>query len=312
MNKPRFEFLAKTFIRRAGREEIAQDEDHWFDTLNKVPLQDAPRRTLLRAAATLTGGLLFGDRQSTDAAKNRKRKRKRKRKKDKPQPKPQSCSGGVCAAVPEWSGDQNQINYCEFICQQCDGADERDFCIVRYARGPVAECCADSETCCGGNQCCSGYCCNLGAGRGSDCLVDSTACCPDDFASGFCDPAIQKCCPGYGCVYHSQDCPDDDCGEQCTELGLQCCHGACINTRINHDHCGGCDKPCTGFGMECCEGACFDVTKFDNAHCGSCLPCATGEDCCFGVCLDPLRFNCCRDRTGPYWTTCPVPEECSE
>jgi hypothetical protein len=289
MKKPRFEFLAKALICYAGREENVLAEDNWFDTLNKMLLQDAPRRTLLRAAATLSGGLLFGDRQSTEAAKNRKRKRKRKRKKDKPQPRPQSCSGGVCAAIPQWAGDDNEIAFCEFVCEQCPRNNPQRFCILG---GQVADCCDEGLTCCGDicvntfdddNHCgsCNHRCSPGKVCFGGDCL---------------CQNGLTLC----GDICRDTDRDENNCGgcnQPCTG-GWVCCDGDCKDSDRDEEHCGGCGQTCIGPDLQCCGGDCVN-TRTDPEHCGACYRGEAGFRCCGGHVYDPTLQFCCPDELRP-------------
>ena len=230
------------------------DGDHWFDTLSKVLVRDAPRRTLLRAATALVAGFAFGAPIAEAAKKKNKKKNKGKKgKKGKPRRnRAPSCSRGACAR--EWPGDDEEIAYCEFVCEQCDGADPRDFCILKPSDGSkVAWCCEVDAPCCG-NWCCSDSCCDPGGGRRPVCIDDAEQeCCPDDVAVGVCDLTTTRCCPGLGCV-PGAECPGD-CGEPCAD-GLLCCRGVCVDTRTDLDNCGGCGEECRGFRSGCCNGAC--------------------------------------------------------
>src|SRR5262245_58570169 len=101
--------------------------DYWFDTLNKALVRDTPRRTLLAAAAAGLGVIALPDaglgkkgkngKHGKKGHKDKKNDRKNDRKKGNPPSDPaQTCSRGACAAVPEWGGNQGQIDFCETKC----------------------------------------------------------------------------------------------------------------------------------------------------------------------------------------------------
>lgn len=87
---------------------------HGFDALHLALAHDASRRGVLAAAGALALGLLRNDPRAALAKRRHKKKRRRKKKPHHPPP---PCSGGACAAVPQWAGDQDQIDYCEFVCR---------------------------------------------------------------------------------------------------------------------------------------------------------------------------------------------------
>ena len=79
------------------------DSEHWFDALNKALVRDAPRRTMLRAAAVATS-LALGVPLEARPKKGKKRKvGKKKRKKDRPNSPPPStqCLSSLIKAL--WS-----------------------------------------------------------------------------------------------------------------------------------------------------------------------------------------------------------------
>jgi hypothetical protein len=268
---------------------------HGFDALHLALAHDASRRGVLAAAGALALGLLRNDPRAALAKRRHKKKRRRKKKPHHPPP---PCSGGACAAVPQWAGDQDQIDYCEFVCRQCDGGDPRAFCIVNdIVNGDavsVAVCCTDHERCCVGTE-------------GSACVPAGVDCCADD-GEGFCLPGVETCCPGVGCVQGSE-CPDADC-DHCPP-GQACCNGSCYNPTVNQccedhglcvhsdidpryaccpaphyctylpssrEHCGACGNACLPFPGACCEGTCVDLSSDD--HCGGCLNhCRSDETC---------------------------------
>ena len=191
-------------------------EEHWFDTLHKLLTQDAPRRSVLSALA-LTFGQCLG---ATDAAagsggnrrKNKgKKTSKRRAKKNRngtgdsaeptPNPPP-SCSGGACAQ--HWAGNQSEINYCEFICRQCDEDDPREFCIGVNSNAAI--CCNLPAP-----HCCNGSCTNRQDDR-NNCGTCGNACSPGEFCSdGTCVPICQ-----------SRNCPQ---GQLCYNGNRQFCSG---------------------------------------------------------------------------------------
>jgi hypothetical protein len=299
------------------------DSEHWFDALNKALVRDAPRRTMLRAAAVATS-LALGVPLEARPKKGKKRKvGKKKRKKDRPNSPPPSCSGGACAAEPEYASNQEQIDFCELICRQCDGNDPRQFCITEGVKPDgsptmVARCCETDQECCG-SQCCgpAGKCCDLG-GRGKICISPNAECCPDDTERGYCSPE-QECCPGYGCVDPSESCvgcvpcsPGKFCqdGVCVCQEGLTLCGDICRDTARDENNCGRCGQRCTDPNRpDCCDGQCVN-TRYHPHHCGRChhrcerhefcastgdclcsTPCCHGNDS--GVCVGP--WFCCTE-----------------
>lgn len=232
--------------------------EHCFDTFNKLLTHDAPRRSILGALA-LTFGHRFGasDAAAKNGGKGEKNKRKKKgkgndkkdrKRKDKkngngagdgaepapntPSPPP-SCSSGSCAQ--EWAGDQAEINYCEFICRQCDGDDSRDFCILEDGDGDkVADCCTElSPKCCGkqccdtGASCCAGRCC--GGPDNPEVQCCGGRCFDTAISSDHCGTCGNACNPGEFCSDGScwQVCQDQNCppGQLCYNGNNQYCSG---------------------------------------------------------------------------------------
>ena len=204
------------------------DREHWFDALNKVLVQDAPRRGILRQAFAAAFGAVIGSSLTGDAARKRKKKRKRKPKKKRhkkpPQPAPRSCSATTCDRAFATPDDRE---YCEFICRQCDGDDARQFCIVEgdpFDPAKIAVCCAEGAECCG-SSCCGGdpgfpgrKCC------GGSCVNTKTD-------ANHCGECGHRCAEGRPCV-----------NGQCQDCSWSCCHatdsGVCVGPR------------------ECCTEAC--------------------------------------------------------
>jgi hypothetical protein len=271
-------------------------DTHWFDAFHKTLVQDRARRGLLREAGMLVAGLAMGEAIGT-AAKGRKKHHRngsgsggkdKGKGKQKPKKRPPPCSGGACAA--QWVGDQDGIDYCEFICQQCDGENPREFCIVEADPADpakVAVCCAESSTCCAGTccgslrdphlRCCNDECANL---------------LNDEFNCGSCG---SLCGPGQVC-----------------ELG------SCVN------QCGTGSCPATP-QWSCCGVECKDILN-DRNNCGACdLECLDGQTCQGGVCgcHDPAKPQYCLEPpftgpvTGSYskcipqgWQCCGVTSGC--
>ena len=134
--------------------------DHWFDTLNKRMRHGAPRRALIGVVVGTIARCTLGDDPRTDAAKKRTKRRRKTGDEATPQ-RPRDWIAravrGHCKAVwPSTSpSDTDNRDYCEFICEQCDGDDPRDFCLIKDpARDDlVAFCCPQKAVCCGGICC---------------------------------------------------------------------------------------------------------------------------------------------------------------
>ncbi len=211
------------------------DIDRVVDSLSRTLMRDASRRgSLGLAIAFLAARLPF---QATIGdAKQRKKKRRRKRKK-RERPRPSSsppCSEGACAREFASQADRE---YCEFICQQCDGDDPREFCIVEpdpVNPSRTAVCCAEGRACCGqeccgpdreapGRRCCDGQCVDTGRDllhcgqcrrrcpAGWECEAGGCVCrqncatCPPDRA-----PCHGQCCPAdWWCYKDKECCPED-------------------------------------------------------------------------------------------------------
>jgi hypothetical protein len=279
-------------------------EEHWFDTLNKAMAREKPRRSLLGAAiAAITSlGLLVlpdsGKGKKGNRGKNGKKRRKgnnknkqndrrkdnkkdRKKEKSPPPPDPAAtCSGGICRN--RWPSnsqdDTHNRNFCEFICEQCDGDDPREFCLII---NNFADCCDEGLKCCtdefGNNSC-------------VNVLEDDRHC-------GVCG---NRCSLARTCFGGTCEC----------DPGLTECDGICRNTQVDENFCGGCDvPPCTGLWERCCDGVCAD-RQFDNAHCGphSCNPCPPDNpQCCWGNCINPATQSCCRDADSASSAICGTP-----
>ncbi len=248
MDGTRFDALIKSLISRPSRLANALASDHAFDALNLTLERSVTRRTMQRAMSAAISTLALGAVSGADAKKKReKRKAKDKKRKDRPnQPIdwPQTCSLGRClAAWPSNSKDDlDNREYCEFICDQCDGDDPRAFCIVDGVKPDgaptrVARCCSSDSM----DRCCDGQCIST--------------------------------------RWNNDRC--GSCSRSCIGPGLQCCDGFCADTRLSSDHCGGCDQPCHGPGMLCCDGRCVD-TRSDPDHCNICFNrCVNGQSCCY-------------------------------
>jgi hypothetical protein len=208
--------------------------DHWLDILQRTLVAEVPRRGALGATIALVaarvGGVPLGS-----AAKGRKRKKKPRRVRRKPRPAPpisspslRSCSGGACASVPQWAGNQAEIDYCDFICRQCDGDDPREFCVVavdpRDPETDVVAVCCDA-----GKQCCGQTCC------GADPAAPGRQCCGD------------RCVDTQTTHDHCGFC-GNDCG------AMTCVRGSCCATGLEPFHlCNPLNVP----SLSCCSGVCL-------------------------------------------------------
>jgi hypothetical protein len=236
-------------------------EEHWFDTLGRTLARGMPRRGVLRSAPLVAAGWLLGGVAVAEAAKPKgKSKNKNSKKKTgkngkgkgkaKPKGKQSSCGADACAEF----ATQEDRDYCEFICRQCDGSDPREFCIVEgdpSDPAKVAVCCDRGEECCAGedgSECCGppSTCCS-----GVGCISEELTCCPDDSALGACY-AGDTCCPGVGCV----------------------------NTSIDRSHCGRCGNACPS-DESCTDGACLPdwVCPARTVPCGN-STFSQPDDCC--------------------------------
>ena len=260
-------------------------------------MQDAPRRGILRQALAVTFGVALGASSAAEAAKKRKKHRKKKKKIKKPtKPAPSSCSGGACDRE---FATQEDRDYCEFICRQCDGDDPRQFCIAEgdpFDPAKVAVCCAEGAECCG-TSCCGGdssfpevKCCD------GSCVNTNS----NDDHCGRCDHSCgtdEQCVNG-SCVDRCADSQDFCCGISC---GVErvCCPDAnnaiggfkCAHLPSDRDHCGACGNGCPPYPWACCYGTCVDLSR-DNDHCGFCnLACRPPQTCApsggSGFCMNP-------------------------
>lgn len=237
----------------------AMGADHWLDTLSKRLTQSAPRRGVVSAAAALVfaggiGAIDSAGKNGRGGGKDKKKPKKPKKAKKPPAP----CSGGACNR--EFVLEDNR-EYCEFICRQCDGDDDpRHFCIVdadpRDPNNPIkiAVCCAEGEVCC------DDYCC----------------------------PEGRACCDGNQCCREGHTCCDGSCCGTDNPF-TACCDGDCVNTEVHQEHCGVCGNPC-GIGEICRLGHCECITDCEGDDCANC---PRGQSCYDGIncsCGDGFKY----------------------
>jgi hypothetical protein len=143
---------------------LAMNNTHWLDAFSLTLTRNRHRRELLRAASRLAPGFVLWQTAVASAGGRKKHK-----KKHKPKPR-KTCSKGACAK--QWAGDRGEINFCEFICDQCDdGVEKRDFYIDGSdPQDPVARCCEP-----GTPNFCNGKCTNLQDDK-NNCGVCGTTC----------------------------------------------------------------------------------------------------------------------------------------
>jgi hypothetical protein len=216
-------------------------ERHWFDELNKRLARSAPRRGFLSAVTALSIAQQLG--ASDVAAKgggkggkhkgggkgggkagggNHGNKGKGKGKQDeKNDPwgcygryenlpiKDPNCSGGVCKST--WPSEPCEQKWCEFICNQCDEEDVRDFCFFVDSLDPshkAAECCPPDQSCVGG-QCVYKNCPDGLTRCDGECVDTKT----DPRHCGRCNAQNPHniCCDGNPCTYVDGVC----CGGTC-------------------------------------------------------------------------------------------------
>lgn len=257
-------------------------DEHWFDALNKALIEYIPRRTLLGAATALLTSFGVEDARIAEAARKRKRKRKKKskksRKKGNRKRQRPPCPGEPCLILGTSPGCCDPgLKCCDGLCVDLNSDD-------RHCNGC-------NQRCSPGKLCFGGTCvCQEGLTLCGEICRDTSR---DENNCGQCG---NQCPPGLGCIAGSCEEP---CGGTCDGPNLECCPvpgsstWECVTT-----NCGSCDEPCTGLFKNCCDGACTD-TRFDNNHCGDCLPCADGWECCHGACIDPRSTKCCRNSTYP-------------
>lgn len=230
---------------------------HWFDDLHRTLAHQAPRRGLIRSASALLIGFTLG--ANPLSALGKKKKRKGKNRSDpwgctgrfrNLNIRDPNCSGGACKA--QWPQEPCEQKYCEFICNQCDEDDPREFCIGRLFNDREAFCCPEGRTCCGSGSrvtccameftCCGGECCGAVGPRGR------TACCKETCryidtdrdhcggcsnpcntgevcVAGFCVPGPDRpgCNPAT-CPFAGMRCIDGECA---CPVGERVCNGAC-------------------------------------------------------------------------------------
>lgn len=258
--------------------------DHWVTLF-------ASRTTRRSGLVLVAGGLLDTISNADNAAARKPGKRKgdkyKKPKGKKHDPKPpdqptdwsKTCSFGAC--FNRWPSsskhDLNNRTYCEFIREQCDGDDPRQFCIVN---NEVADCCGSGETCCGGGRCVTFGTPEHCTGCDEPCVGPGLECCQSEFSiihSCVDTTSSRKNCGG--------------CGQLCIHPDTACCDGSCEDTLFNDAHCGGCN-PCPP-GWECCHGRCIDSKKswccYDHPPsigvCPAAAPCCIRSDGNPGCCL---------------------------
>jgi hypothetical protein len=263
--------------------------DHWIDTISKAFLRDTPRRTLLQLTSLVVTNLDLGVVPAAVARRRNTRKGKGKGKnnakhnrksngkvknRDRATPNEltdwsRTCSGGACfTAWPSGSRyDLDNRSYCEFICEQCDGDDPRQFCLLGGPASPIgADCCDAGLTCCG-------YACvQFGTpdhctGCNEPCRGEGRKCCGN--------PVIPDCVDTRSSRRHC-----GDCGQLCLHPDMACCDGSCQDTLFNDAHCGGCN-PCPS-GWECCHGRCIESAS---------ASCCRDHPRWIGVC--PAPSLCC-------------------
>jgi hypothetical protein len=302
--------------------------EHWFDSLNKLLIQDTARREVLSTIAALTVGTRLG---ATDAAagKNggkdkKKDKNKDKKKKDKKKDKKKKgngdaarCGQGICNQ--EFIGDQ--VVACEKKCGRCNV--DGQFCVIEGDPNDptkVATCCHRDEQCCQDTfaccartaTCCGGY----PEVYPQPCCPEGTSCCAS--AETGCCAAGETCCPGVGCKdlsYDRNNC--NACGIPCPD-GLFCNEGAC-RCYVNAGTC--VPQPPDCDDANCPRGQRCNVSRNDGlCGCGDGFKyCTTSQrciaqayECCggpsspAGYCIPP--FPCCGVGVDGYcssYLTCP-------
>lgn len=196
----------------------------WFDELSVHLATDLSRRGIFRVSRGLAAAAALATAGESSAGKKRKKKHGNGRKpKPKPQPQAnQSCSQGECGR--QWAGNQAEIDYCEFICRQCDGNDLRDFCVIDapdpVVMDKVAICCAAPAACCD-SACADLMRSKLHCGRcNNECPMDAD--CVDGECKAICGGGGVVCplSPYYCCVP-----PNGCCNGVCMDLSnpsMQC------------------------------------------------------------------------------------------
>lgn len=252
-----------------------------FDIFARSLVAEPSRRRFLMG---LFGGLLAtvpASRADPVMAGKKKRRKKRKKRKRRRKRKRRSQRCGRKACKKHFNSRPNR-DYCEFICQQCDEADPREFCIVDFGGELVAACCTEGAECCGGHGgvCCGGLgdperqCCN------GECVNTRT----DPNHCGACNTpcAANESCIDGECIFTGAGC-DGATPPWCNDPGRRMCVGNCVNILSSPSHCGACCQPCPD-GQICCNGTCVDYKSNPN-HCGGCFDvCDPGETCQDGWC----------------------------
>ncbi len=228
--------------------------EHWFDSVHKTLAHRLPRRAAARAIGA-SAAFFHGGPSEIAAKKRRKRRKKRKHgQKDHGKgkggiPVSGACSQGACQRAYSHPSQRADREWCEFICEQCDGEDPREFCILGDRDLPIAAvCCADGQTCC------TDHCADL--------QIDDRNC-------GTCN---RRCTPGKICF-----------GGECTcQQGLTLCGTICRDSQRDRFHCGACGTQCAADEV-CVNGSCTcqDSRPICNGRCcaaGS--RCFGGEQCC--------------------------------
>lgn len=232
--------------------------EHWIDNLSTTLARSSPRRGLLGRASALGLGLALDGAVRTASAKGKKKNKGNKNKPNKPKPRP-SCSGGACAAEPEWAGRPRQIGHCEDICRECIAQDLGPLCFLDGAKPDgtptkVARCCGRGETCCNGTccpgsqTCCDGACVD----KEENCGSCGNHCHGFEYCSGSGSAARCVC-----------ELPGSSRFQQCAPYG-------CVDTFNDPDHCGGCSN-FNPNGLKCCQG---NLCHYVNGVCcgGTCYP----------------------------------------
>jgi hypothetical protein len=282
--------------------------DHWFDELHRTLTEEAPRRGLFRSTSALLGGLALGtSSQVGSAKKNRKGKKgkgkgnnkgKKDQKKDDPwgcedrfqnlRIKDPNCSGGQCKA--SYPDDLCEEKYCEFVCNQCDGEDTRQFCISDILPGEkIAACCTDGAACFDG-MCCGGFehpelkCCQDGCKATNNDRENCGSC------GNRCAP-VENCVDGR-CI--------DQCDQYCADTpGVSCCNGRCRNLIEDPANCGTCGHTCP-YGHRCFEGVCRQCPMGEK-YCSDHIGCQPDHFVCCGIndaCAPPMP--CCGSGDAAY------------
>jgi hypothetical protein len=293
--------------------------EHWFDRLNKLLTQDAPRRGVVGTltALALGHGLIADNAAGKNKSKGRKNGDKggkngknhgkgnnKKKQNGNNNRKGNSGSGnggsgngsGSGNGLPPQCGEdacgahlpEDQWIACVEKCGRCRV--EEQFCvIVGDAEHPDthATCCFEHQRCCqDSRRCCdkTDVCC--GGDNPSACCPQGRTCCAS--ASAGCCLSDETCCPGLGCRNLSVD--ETSCGE----CGKPCASGeTCRNGR--------CECPVE---LTRCGDRCVDIER-DPEHCGGCfaynpnnLPCCQGRPCIY------INGECCNDGCHPEGWVC--------